>query len=291
MWFDLETKIEPELQYCIFRTDCKLLCPRLNQIVYWFGSILFILVPSWSRGIIKFDFLFLLVTEEHRRIVQLRLISNLLLSIVWITSGLLIMFQIVARILATSFPVALHWLALLRREVVQEFLVYPVDLVQRVSPELSDQLVILEPYPILLRKYWADWRRWLWIFNALPNKRCHCARAGTRQCGVRVCSVSRCDDRSLWHDLRISTTPSCRWVSLKKARFIAAGRDLDTTLSPPFWLCILFAIVEQLVKLKFLVQQCELEWLILNKWRRLIHTSRVKFPLVNMSASCCLVSM
>ena len=43
-------------------------------------------------------------------------------------------FQIVARILASGFPVTLHWLASLREEVVQEFLVCPVDLVLRVSP-------------------------------------------------------------------------------------------------------------------------------------------------------------
>ena len=66
----------------------------------------------------KSDLLFLLVVEEHRRIVQLRLVSNLLRSMVWITSGLLIISQIVARILATGFPVALHWLAFLREEVV-----------------------------------------------------------------------------------------------------------------------------------------------------------------------------
>ena len=67
---------------------------------------------------IKIHLLFLLVMEEHRRIVQLRLISKLLRSIVWKTSGLLIISQIVARILATSFSVALHWLAFLREEVV-----------------------------------------------------------------------------------------------------------------------------------------------------------------------------
>ena len=65
----------------------------------------------------KSDLLSLLLTEEHRRIVQFRLISCLLRSIVWITSGLLTISQIVARILATGFHVALHWLALLREEV------------------------------------------------------------------------------------------------------------------------------------------------------------------------------
>ena len=37
---------------------------------------------------------------------------------IWITSGLLTISQIVARVLATGSPVALHWLALLREEVV-----------------------------------------------------------------------------------------------------------------------------------------------------------------------------
>ena len=42
-------------------------------------------------------------------------------------------------------------------------------------------------------------------------------------------------------------------------KFIDAGRDLDRTLSSSSSCsCILFAIVEQLVKLKFLVQQVEL---------------------------------
>ena len=38
--FDLGTKIEPELQYCILRSDCKLLCPRRDQIAHCFGSTL-----------------------------------------------------------------------------------------------------------------------------------------------------------------------------------------------------------------------------------------------------------
>ena len=67
------------------------------------------------------------------------------------------------------------------------------------------------------------------------------------------------------------------------------ANNLDTT--PSFWSCIVFAIVEQLIKLKFLAQQVELKWMILNKWRRLFHSSGVKFPFVNMSASWCEVSM
>ena len=52
---------------------------------------------------------------------------------------------------------------------------------------------------------------------------------------------------------------------MEEDRFIAASRDLDTTLSSSIRSCILFAIVEQLTKLKFLVQQVELKWLIFNK--------------------------
>ena len=49
--------------------------------------------------------------------------------------------------------------------------------------------------------------------------------------------------------------------------------------------------MEQLIKLKFLVHQVELKWLILNNERRLFYSSRVEFPLIKMSASWCLVSM
>ena len=38
---------------------------------------------------IKIDFLLLLVTEGQRRVVQFRLVSNLLRSIVWIKSFLI----------------------------------------------------------------------------------------------------------------------------------------------------------------------------------------------------------
>ena len=75
-------------------------------------------------------------------------------------------------------------------------------------------------------------------------------------------------------------------------KFIAVGLDFATILFPSFCSCILFAILlVQLIKLKFLAQQRELTWLMLNKWRRLFHSSRVKLPLVKMSESGCLVSM
>ena len=75
-------------------------------------------------------------------------------------------------------------------------------------------------------------------------------------------------------------------------KFIAVDFDFATILSSPFGSCILFAIVlRQLIKLEFLAQQVQLKWLMLNKWRRLFHSSRVKLPSVKMSASLCLVSM
>ena len=52
---------------------------------------------------------------------------------------------------------------------------------------------------------------------------------------------------------------------MEEDRFIATSRDMDTTLSSSFCSCILFAIVEQLIKLIFLVQQVELKWQLLNK--------------------------
>ena len=71
---------------------------------------------------IKIDSSLHSVTEEHRTIVQLRPISNLLRSTIWITSGLLVVFEIIVRNFALGFPVALHWLVLLQEEVEQEFL-------------------------------------------------------------------------------------------------------------------------------------------------------------------------
>ena len=76
-------------------------------------------------------------------------------------------------------------------------------------------------------------------------------------------------------------------------KFIAVDFDFATRLySSLFCSCIVFGIVlGQRIKLELLAQQVELKWLMLNEWRRLFHSSRVKLPLVNMSASWCLVSM
>ena len=52
-------------------------------------------------------------------------------------------------------------------------------------------------------------------------------------------------------------------VGICEDKFIAV--DIATLLSSPFCSCIPFAIVSgQLIKLKFLVQQVELKWLMLN---------------------------
>ena len=68
-------------------------------------------------------------------------------------------------------------------------------------------------------------------------------------------------------------------VETVAVRFIAVGFDFATILFSSFCSCTLFAIVlEQLVKLKFWAQQRKLKWLMLNKWRRLLHSSRVKLP-------------
>ena len=49
---------------------------------------------------------------------------------------------------------------------------------------------------------------------------------------------------------------------MKEDMFITAGRDLNTTLSSSFLFCILFAIdFGHLIKLEFLVQQIEPQWM------------------------------
>ena len=60
------------------------------------------------------------------------------------------------------------------------------------------------------------------------------------------------------------------------------GFDFATILSSPVPCCILFDISSG--------QLAELKVLILNRWRRLFHSSRVKLPFVSMSASWFLVS-
>ena len=70
-------------------------------------------------------------------------------------------------------------------------------------------------------------------------------------------------------------------ISIPKSSII--GFDFAVTLSSPASCCVLFDIALRLLM--------ELKWLMLNKHKRWFHSSRVKFPLVSMSASWFLVSM
>ena len=67
------------------------------------------------------------------------------------------------------------------------------------------------------------------------------------------------------------------------AKRLIVGLNFAVTLSCPESCCVLFDITSE--------QTVELKWLILNKHNRWFHSSRVKFPLVRMSASWLLVSM
>ena len=68
----------------------------------------------------------------------------------------------------------------------------------------------------------------------------------------------------------------------RETKFII-GFDFGVTLSSPASSCVLFDIALGL--------SMELKWLMLNKHKRWFHSSRVKLPLVKMSASWFLVSM
>ena len=72
-------------------------------------------------------------------------------------------------------------------------------------------------------------------------------------------------------------------LSLHRETKFIIGFDFAVTRSSPASFCVLFDITSE--------QSVELKWLMLNKHKRWSHSSRVKFPLVNMSASWFLVSM
>ena len=65
-------------------------------------------------------------------------------------------------------------------------------------------------------------------------------------------------------------------VLYRETKFIS-GFDFAVTLSSPASSCVLFDITSR--------RSVELKWLMLNKHKRWFHSSRVKFPLVKMSAS------
>ena len=72
-------------------------------------------------------------------------------------------------------------------------------------------------------------------------------------------------------------------VSLLRAIKFIIGLDFAVTLSSADSFCVLFDITSE--------HSAELKWLMLNKHKRCFHSSRVKLPLVSMSASWFLVSM
>ena len=61
------------------------------------------------------------------------------------------------------------------------------------------------------------------------------------------------------------------------------GLDFAATLSSPDSFCVLLDITSE--------HSAELKWLMINKHKRWFHSSRVKFPWVNISASWFLVSV
>ena len=73
------------------------------------------------------------------------------------------------------------------------------------------------------------------------------------------------------------------FLSLHRETKFVIGFDFAVTLSAPEFFCVLFDIASR--------QVVELKWLMLNRHRRWCHSSRVKFPLVSMSASWFLVSV
>ena len=110
----------------------------------------------------------------------------------------------------------------------------------------------------------------------------------TRRCVILVWTSSGKFPCTLSYEIRTLLTgcseyPRTIWCT-RTRRCRRAGFDLATILSSPVPCCILFDIASgQLAEL-------ELKILILNRWRRLFHSSRVKLPFVSMSASWFLVS-
>ena len=105
--------MEFELRYCIDHHDGKLLGSRLDRFSYPCESILshespFHFEASCILGILVASVV-LLLYQECRSIVPFRQASNPHQNIVWIISGLPTIVQILARILAPNFTVAVHW--------------------------------------------------------------------------------------------------------------------------------------------------------------------------------------
>ena len=72
-------------------------------------------------------------------------------------------------------------------------------------------------------------------------------------------------------------------LSLNRATKFIIGLDFAVTLPSPDSFCVLHDITSE--------HSAELKWLMSDKHKRWFHSTRVKFPLVSMSARWCLVSM
>ena len=152
-------------------------------------------------------------------------------------------------------------------------------------PEATNFLVLIESS----RRFRCSWSSSV-ATSLLALSNCiFLPRLRTRRCVLIEfsCSMSPCTlpiilTRCLEHPRLFDAAGFCRveeLVETGEVRF-SVGFDFVTILSSPFCSCILFAIVSvQVVKLKSWEEQILLEWLMLNKWRRLFHSSRVKFPL------------
>ena len=149
--------IKQSHQYSIFRMHCKHYMSEIgpNRTLLWINP--FFRVPTWSRGIVNSrqkDWFFLLVTEEHRRIVQFRPIFNPAsehsLDNFWSSDN----FSNRCLYSCNKFPCRSSLTCTSARKGCVWILVCPVDLVQQFTRSF------LTKCPPLLRKYWADWRRW-----------------------------------------------------------------------------------------------------------------------------------
>ena len=84
-----------------------------------------------------------------------------------------------------------------------------------------------------------------------------------------------------WHSIKNTKDLTTKQMFDISAKLVSV--DFAVALSSPDSFFDLFDITSE--------QTVELKWLMLNKHERLFHSSRVKFPLVSMSASWFLVSM
>ena len=112
--FDLQTKIEPELQYCIFRSDCKLSCQRLVQKVHFFGFFLKSRQRMFSaKRLICFSSWWWKRTEEFSNFDYSQTAWEHSLENFWSSDN----FSNRSSYSCNKFPVTLHGLAILRQEV------------------------------------------------------------------------------------------------------------------------------------------------------------------------------